>query len=430
MSLSRWTLICALLLACSSNSDVDGVDLVTEVLEEVADSSTPGDMTQETSDTPLMDTTPDVAPPVTDIAQMKFGKFSLWTNPIEDYIAINTEELGHEDFTKDIFDLTTFGGRLYFGYGDATLNLGRITPIEIRYFSDPSNKEYAFDFTSDEEQIDRYRQFGDLLIIPGLDATEDGLLGNVYTTQEEGEWYKSRTLENAWHVHDAVILGDSLYACGSGGSLDDYADSTVHAYVWKSTDGGENFEVVADREHPNPPGDQRHVYLMPNGSELYVFGYHTDGTGTTYGTSYVLEEDGVAPFAELGSFFVLDTVILDDAVALVVGIHIEDPLRQGAMLMENGIVTEYPGLHDYTVLDAEPLGDGRGLVLYLEGNEYPLLDTGGWPTHVGVLHPDGALVEVADFLPSVRPTAIAYWQGRLYIGMADGSIWRATVVQE
>lgn len=424
-----WVMLFVLCWGCGSSTDEAGaVDATAEV---VADTMGPGDADpgSDVAQDSAPDSTVEIAPEVVitpqDIAEMKFGKFFKWTNPIEDYITINTEELGHGNFMKEIFDLTTFSERLYFGYGDATLNLGRITPIEIRYFSDPTSKEYGFDFTTDEEQIDRYRQDGDLLIIPGVDATEDGLLGNVYTYSPGGDWYKSRTLEWAWHVHDAVRLGDDIYACGSGGSLDDYSASTVHAYLWRSQDGGENFEVLVDRPHPSPPGDQRHVHLLPNAGALYVFGYFSDDAGMTYATGYVLEGDSLVAWEGLGSFFVLDTVILDDASALVVGVHIEDPLRQGAMLVKNGVGTEVAALQEYTVLDVEPLGDGRGLVLYLDGNDYPLQDTGGWPTHVGVLDPDGSITEIGGLFPTVRPASIAFWQGRLYLGMADGAIWRA-----
>ncbi len=424
--------LCLICYTCTNSTEETTSDTAAEVLADItapADINSPADAPQD-ADPLAGEVGPEMVPMPDDIADLTFGKFFKWTNPIEDYISINTEELGHGNFMKEIFDLTVFGDRLYFGYGDATLNLGRITPIEIRYFADPASKEYAFDFTTDEEQIDRYRQDDDLLMIPGVDATEDGLLGNVYTLPSGNEWYKSRTLEWAWHVHDSARLGDTIYACGSGGSLDDYSGSTVHAYLWGSGDGGENFEVLVDRPHPNPPGDQRHVHLLANDGELYVFGYYSDDTGTTYATSYLLGEEALVPWEGLGAFFVLDTAVLDQENGLVVGVHIEQPLRQGAMLVTNGVGEEVLALQDFTVLDVEPLGDGRGLVLYLDGNDYPLEDTGGWPAHVGVLNSAGELTEIASFFPTIRPASVAFWQGRLYVGMADGNIWRAAVEAE
>ena len=420
--------LCLMCCACGTSAESPAPDVTSEILVDLADAdaiSAASDLNAHGDEGPASEAIPEVVSVPEDIAAMTFGKFYKWTNPIEDYIAINTEELGHGNFMKEIFDLTVFGERLYLGYGDATLNLGRITPIEIRYFTDPASKEYAFDFTTDEEQIDRYRQDGDLLMIPGVDATEDGLLGNVYTTAAAGDWYKSRTLEWAWHVHDSARLGDTIYACGSGGSLDDYSGSTVHAYLWHSSDGGESFEVLVDRPHPNPPGDQRHVHLLANSGELYVFGYYSDDSGTTFATSYVLAETELLPWEGLGAFFVLDTAALDQGNGLVVGVHIEQPLRQGAMLVSDGVGTEALALTDFTVLDAEPLGDSRALMLYLEGNAYPLEDAGGWPAHVGVLDSDGTLTEIGSLFPTVRPASISFWQGRLYVGMADGSIWRA-----
>ncbi len=422
-------ILLAVLLSCGTETppqevDAGCCDTHEEVSEAMADLAPEGTFGVPPDGTGL-DAPADGTEAPLDPAQMTFGSFSKWTNPIEDYIAINTEELGHGNFMKDIFDLAVFDDRLYIAYGDANLNLGRITPIEIRYFTDWTSKEYAFDFTTDEEQIDRYRHYGEALLIPGVDATEDAFLGNVYALAGTKEWVKSRTLAGAWHVHDVAVMGGTVYACGSGGTGEDYQHSTVHAFLYASQDQGENFDVLVDLEHPNPPGDQRHVHLLPNGGDLYVFGYYSDDSGVVYGTSYVLTDDTLVPFDGMPSFFMLDTLALTADVGLAVGVHIETPLRQGIMRVEAGIGLPIEALEEYTVVDLEPLGDGRALVLALEGNSYPLEDKGGWPAHVGVLSLDGSLQLVADFFPTVQPVSVAWWQGRLLVGMADGTLFRA-----
>jgi len=422
-------LLAVSVLACSSGEgnpgDLSSHDTPGEAGFAATDLSTgtdllpdarPGDDIQDEDSLPR-------TPP--DPTELTFGKFNIWAKPIEDYIAINAEELGHTNFMKEIFDLAVFEDRLYFGYGDANLNLGRNTPIEIRFFTDPMSTEYSFDFTTDEEQIDRYRIDGDLLMIPGVDATEDDFLGNAYLYPSDGEWLKSRTLQWAWHVHDVARIGDTIYACGSGGDGDDYGNSTVHAFVWVSHDGGENFDVLVDLEHPAPPGDQRNVHLLPLGQKLYVFGYFSDETSTTYATAYELADDALVPLEEFPAFFVTDSYGLSSKAGLLVGVHIEDPLRQGLMRVTPSGVEPVAALEGFTVLDLQPLPDGRAVILYVEGDAYPLQDVGGYKTDVGITTTGADLIELASHFPVERPASVAFWRSDLFMGMADGIIFRA-----
>jgi len=116
----------------------------------------------------------------------------LWRSPLEDYIAAVVEEKGLalDAFDHAVKDLALFDGRLYFGYGDWTNNLG---PVEVRSFASPDGL-HAAEFTADEESIDYYRDLGDTLAIPGVDATEDALVGNVFLKPSGGAWVKHRSL--------------------------------------------------------------------------------------------------------------------------------------------------------------------------------------------------------------------------------------------
>lgn len=420
----------SLLMACSGADeavpdaatvlDAEGTDL-TETAETLG-TDLPPELSPEDSPE-VAELTPETPP---DLLELEFGQFHIWAKPIEDYIEINTKELGHSNFMKEIFDLAVFEDRLYLGYGDANLNLGRNTPIEIRYFTDPASTDTAFDFTTDEEQIDRFRIDGDLLMIPGVDATEDGLLGNAYFYPLNDGWLKSRTLQWAWHVHDVARIGETIYACGSGGSGDDYDNSTVHAFLWVSHDGGENFDVLVDLEHPSPPGDQRNVHLLPLGQKLYVFGYFSDDTSTTYATAYELVDDTLLPWDGLPAFFVTDTVPLSSKAGLLAGVHIEDPLRQGVMRVTSAGVEPVVALEGFTFMDAQLMPDGTAVILYVDGDEYPLKDTGGFHTHVGLTKTGTDLTEIATHFPVERPASIAFWRTALFMGMTDGIIFRAT----
>ena len=68
-------------------------------------------------------------------AEIQLGEFELWQSPIERYIAEASEALGSE-IDKSIHDLFVFNNRLHFGYGDANLNAGGVSPIQLLSFDD------------------------------------------------------------------------------------------------------------------------------------------------------------------------------------------------------------------------------------------------------------------------------------------------------
>jgi hypothetical protein len=363
--------------------------------------------------------------PLPDIEELGFGKLSPWAEPIQDFIELNTEKLGHANFTHDLFDLAVFEDRLYLGYGDATLNLGQNTPIEVRYFFDPEIPEHLHDFVVDEEQIDRFRIEDNVLLIPGVDATEDGFMGNAYVHPEGGEWTKSRTLEGGWHVHDIARSGEDLFAVGSGGTGDDYANSTVNAFLWKSSDGGETFTVASKIPHPAPPGDHRLTSLLAVAGNLYATGYYS-ANDMTYATAYEWTDGNLTPWAGLGEFFVMDSYPISPKLGLMNGVRIEQPLRYGVKKVTGAGVAFLTGLDGKTLIDAEPLGDGRALLLYLDGDPYPpAASAGGYELHVALLSNGSEVTERLSGLVLARPSSVAFWRKHLFVGLSDGTLWRA-----
>ncbi len=265
----------------------------------------------------------DTAPAWPDLQDLEFASFEPWARPIDDYIETNRDQLGHDDFLQGIHDLAVFEDRLYLGYGDANLNLGRITPIEVRAWTSLEPDGWQAEFTTDEEQISHYRLTADALVIPGVDATEDDLLGNVYSKAEGGAgWFKSRTLEYAWHVHDAAAVGSDLYACGSGGSYDDYENSTVNAFLYRSSDAGGSFVVHQQLPHPDPPGDNRFTQLLTVGEQLYVFGYRSDLSSINGFHAYALGDEGLSEVPDMPSFFTTAAHSLQPDVGLLVGVYL------------------------------------------------------------------------------------------------------------
>ena len=375
-------------------------------------------------DTTRIEHTLTVHPMAEDVAALSFGPFAAWSAPIEDYQEANAEILGHADFRAWIHDLVVYQDRLYLGYGDADLNLGRNTPIELRYFERVDAAGVRADQCTDEEEISRFRLLGDQLVIPGVDATEDDLLGNVYLLDADGGWTKSRSCELGWHVHDVARLGERLFAGGSGGTLDDYSESTVNALLWVSEDGGQTFTIAEQVPHPAPPGDQRITNLLTVGETLHVFGYVTiDGVASPQAFTRTADT-WMAPWDGLPAFFVLDSQPLDAARGLLVGVAIGDPLRQAVMHLGAEGAVEVTALTGKTALDVAPLGDGRALVMWSAGDAYPQAAPDREPLEasIGLLDADLQLHPLASGIFPARPVSVALWRQRLFVGLADGTI--------
>ena len=116
---------------------------------------------------------------------------------------------------------------------------------------------------------------------------------------------------------------------------------------------------------------------------------------------------------------------LSPDVGLVFGVHVSTSLTWQILRFGDDGVQTPAALEGYTPLDALPLGDGRALLLLLEGGDYPTDDVGPWTLHVGLTW-DGTdysdlLVQEVDEMP----WSVAFWQRRLFLGMEDGAVWMA-----
>jgi len=171
----------------------------------------------------------------TTIAGRTFSAFEPWAHPIDDYIAIGQAKLPKK-FDPSINELFPYGGRMWFGYGDANYNMGTYTPIEFRVFAtstDPTAKAMVVDgkgqgadqtipTQSGEEQIDRYRACGGNLWQAGIDSTDadelwtqksttpPAIAGNVYRLEGD-TWKKFRSIPGGEHVHDLACFKGAVY---------------------------------------------------------------------------------------------------------------------------------------------------------------------------------------------------------------------------
>lgn len=376
----------------------------------------------------------DMGPPP--ITASRFDPPTPWARPIEDYLAAGVETVGPEGaFERGIHDLVAFDDRLFIGYGDATVNLGRVTPIELRAFTDPEDAEaVAAEFASDEEQIDRYRIIDGALYQAGIDATEDAWLGNVYRRAAGGEWVKHRSVYNGVHVHDVLGFGGALYAVGSGATQEEWQSGHIYGHLWRSEDEGGEWSIV-DRVHNGLVGDTRWVRLLVGGDDLYMFGYRSDREGQIYDfPTGVLAANGnrvdlLPDDHALGQMFAIETDQIAPTVGLLRGVDVAArPLRYQTWTLDGDGPRPVEALAGMTTVDVA-LRPETGEVLLLTHDEDDFQTANGlteWTVRVHAA-PAGdlsALTELFSFETAIRPRAVAWWRGGIYYGDDDGAVWR------
>jgi len=365
-----------------------------------------------------------------EIADCEYPALTLWQEPLLDYIEATKGKLSQSRLRKSISDLIVFDDRLYFGYGDADLNAGRVTDILVRYFESPEATSYAAEATkTDEEEIALFRKFGDSLYIPGVDATEDGWLGNVFTKASGGELKKHRTVTGGVHVHDIAVWKGDIYACGSGApGADEWNTGKVRSYLWRSKDQAESFEAVAEIENVEV-GDRRYVHMIPFPNELLVFGYKTN---PEYSIDELLSDswDGekLTKADKVPGYFIEQTELFDEETAIVRGVYALSELRPETLVLKAGEAeaTVVEALAEKTVLDVFVIEPGKALVLAIEGKVYPLpkKPEGGFE----VLYTEdfeSFTTLLTSETPAAHPTALGHWHNGVYVGFANGQIWRS-----
>jgi len=178
---------------------------------------------------------------------------------------------GSEHAAVRINDLQIFNGKIYVGYGDAVINTG---PTDIIAF-DLGTGEFVNEFTVDEEGIYTYKIIDGTLMIPGIDATEDWLFGNIYILENDA-WTKLRSIPHGIHVNDLESYGERLFA--STGTFGNIGDDVEHYFgaLFSSTDRGKTWDLAYAT-----PSDDRSIFrvnaLLEYKNALYAFPFaYTD----------------------------------------------------------------------------------------------------------------------------------------------------------
>ena len=368
------------------------------------------------------------------VAAMTFAAPASWAKPIEDYIAAGKAKLGHENFERAIHDLVVYEGRLYLGYGDATYNLGRVTPIEMRYFKSPASTSITKEFTTQEEHLEAYRILDGDLVMAGIDATEDAWLGNVYVKPSGKAWFKSRTLKQGVHVHDCVSFGGAWYAVGSGATQAEWTASNIHSILWKSADRGKTF-TVHDRRSNQKVGDIRWTRLLPVGKKtMWMFGYHSNNAGNptelinaTYDGT---KRTDLTNTHELHNAWVFETHPISSTLGIARGVKIltvSKLIWSTWALDDKGGAKQVAKLANKRVIDIFPIREtDEFLVLTHDETDVEKIKLlKSFTLRVQVTRDFETFSEVLTWTAASTPKSVAYWKGDLYIGDRVGVIWKA-----
>lgn len=169
-------------------------------------------------------------------------------------------------YANSIWDLGTYDGRLYLGYGDPWNNHG---PVDIVSY-DPATGALTAEMPDvPEEQLGGWFQGVDgRFYVSGSDSQEDWTFGSVYVNDGVA-WSKLRTIPRGVHIYRVVQFPGRLFA--------DYASDApspvpyISALV--STDLGAtwSYERVDDNPGPRPMViDDLELVFHRSGPKLYA----------------------------------------------------------------------------------------------------------------------------------------------------------------
>ena len=378
---------------------------------------------------------------------IQISEFEFWKSPIDQYIAEASEAIGPE-INRSIHDLVVFNNRLHLGYGDADLNAGGASPIQLLSFDTPESEITVDPLETGEEGIYRYRLIDGELMLAGVDSTDADELtsrplieGNFLRTRD-GQWEKHRAIQGGEHVHDVARFMEGLWAVGSGAdNRMEWETYGVYRYLWFSGDGGVTWRRYK-RTLREVPGDTRFVHLLSVGPRLFIFGYVNPSEGNISPANEMIlgatgeptplitgrEEDQSPENAHpLADVFVEDTYPISENLGLISGFDIAERMWRLWSVDADGQIKKLDHLGDHRLLDLSVDTETGALVALFnnennsEGSEMIIM--------YGANLDELAEKQRVTFEASQRPVSITQWGDSIYMGRSDGQIWRAQLTQ-
>ena len=179
-----------------------------------------------------------------------------------------------------IRDLGLDGGKLYVAYGDYDANTG---PQHVHTFDPATGAFSGSQLEVPTEEISVYRRLSGKLYAPMTDPRLPWTADVGYATNATGVW-TNQMKAPAVHVYDVATLnGNDLWMVGSVGQYDT-AVAGGGAGAYRSTDGGQTWQLVA-----------KDTSAVENGYERYYWAAAINGT-------MYLQANGVSGGAPLRAF--------------------------------------------------------------------------------------------------------------------------------
>ncbi|MGQ9597874.1 MAG: hypothetical protein ACUVWZ_00480 [Anaerolineae bacterium] len=318
-------------------------------------------------------------------------------------------------------DLQHWHNRIYLAHGDWIRNTG---PVRLIYLDlETGTLVHDEGFVADEEALEIFRVFNDTLYAPGIDPRESPMLGNLYLKPWGQSWLKRRSIPSAVHVWDVARLGRSLIAVGRA-----IKNNLAFGAVWVSTDSGQSWQEGPDFQ-TDGYGEATSLFVLAD--RAYAT---TVGTGCLAFDGDGWEEADCVPSSLFeASAHVHKNAWFEGTVAMA-------PYR----CVDNTRLYLFDGTRRWTVDFGEPVRD----VVSTEGG---LLVLTGVPSGKGSIFHAASLdcrceqdfvrlinLDMSEGTPPVEvtraeacsslghtPQSLEYVQGRFYIGLADGRLFRS-----
>lgn len=134
--------------------------------------------------------------------------------------------MSNNAFARNVWDLHSFGGKIFVGYGNGSGNDG---PITI-YSFEPSTQSFTAEYVAQSEELGKFVVLDGKLIAPDFDQRGGG--GGFYR-RDAGVWSRQETISDAAHTFDMVEHQGAFFAAISSPNADrNFQRSTDLGATW------------------------------------------------------------------------------------------------------------------------------------------------------------------------------------------------------
>ena len=184
---------------------------------------------------------------------------------------------------------------------------------------------------------------------------------------------------------------------------------------------------------PTPgSGDTRWVSLLPQEDNLYLFGYEfnweENQTQVLNARFDGWEVHRLQPNEPLNSIVAVGTLPIAIDTSLLWGVDVNvRPLANQAWVVTAGVPTAIPYLMGRTVIDVYRRADTEELlILSRQGDVYGEMPDGfELKIHLTSATAPNTADEVMAWTAASAPTAVAFFDGSLFLSTADGQVFKA-----